>query len=53
MNYTIVIEDSAGDLAETVNEYITEGWRPQGGAAVMYNFITGLVWAQALVKDGE
>ncbi len=37
MEYTVVIEELPSRFIEEVNDLIKDGWRPQGGVAVMVN----------------
>jgi hypothetical protein len=50
MDYTIVKSESLAEFEEAVNDKLEEGWRPQGGLAVIY--IGGNLWFfyQALTK---
>jgi len=34
-HYQVVVEESIKDLEETVSKLILEGWRPQGGIAII------------------
>jgi Domain of unknown function (DUF1737) len=47
MEYTIIKADNYTGLISSVKEYISKGWRPQGGVAIdgYTNFY------QAMVKD--
>lgn len=51
MKYRVVSEESEYELANRVNKWIEDGWRPQGGLSVVYYGIGSAIWAQAMVKN--
>jgi len=60
MLYTVVHATSPAKLAKLVNEYISEGWRPQGGidvivhmAAFIFVFFLPFraTYYQAMIRD--
>lgn len=50
MLYTIAIGTDLGKLHKTVNEYLKDGWKPQGGLFI--DPVTEL-YMQPLVRDLE
>lgn len=51
MEYTVVKGHAIGDLSlghfiDKVNEYISKGWKPQGGI-----IISGRFFLQAMIKE--
>lgn len=51
MKYRVVSEESEYELANRVNKWIEDGWRPQGGLSFVYHSSYKETWAQAMVKD--
>lgn len=48
--YILVQADDIHIFRNSVQESLTEGWRPQGGVSVTYDG-SGLMYTQAMVKD--
>ena len=53
VEYVILNATSSGALAEAVNNYIREGWRPQGGVACDGGEVPPIFYYQALVREGK
>ena len=51
IKYRVVSEESEYELANRVNKWIEDGWRPQGGLSFVYHSSYKETWAQAMVKD--
>lgn len=51
MKYRVVSEESEYQLANRVNKWIQDGWRPQGGVSFVYHSSYKETWAQAMVKE--
>jgi hypothetical protein len=52
MEYTIISEESVDKLIEEVNNYIANGWQPQGGVA--FGHASGsFFFLQAVVLEEE
>ena len=51
MKYRVVSEKSEYELANRVNKWIEDGWRPQGGLSFAYHSSYKETWAQATVKE--
>jgi hypothetical protein len=55
MEYTILIVRTLSGLERKVNEYIKQGWRPQGSIGIEQNaqFNTVEYYFQAMIKENE
>lgn len=53
IEYIIVSCDEDDDIAELVNEKISNGYVPQGGIAVRHGSTRGARYIQAMVKNNE
>ena len=55
MEYTILIVNTLSGLERKVNEYIKQGWRPQGGITLQRNMQFNNVefYFQAMIKENE
>jgi hypothetical protein len=51
MKYRVVSKESEYELANHVNKWIEDGWRPQGGVSFVYHSSYKGTWSQAMVKD--
>lgn len=52
--YIIISDYSATDVVEAVNQYISDGWEPQGGLAITKDTQLGrMAYAQAMIKRYE
>jgi hypothetical protein len=49
-NYMILRSVTADDLAEMVNDWMSKGWTPQGGVAIMMSK-NDTIYAQALIRS--
>jgi hypothetical protein len=52
MTYLVVEAQSAKELQEKVQKYITEGWEPVGGIAVAKGWMEPWRYCQAMVMRG-
>lgn len=50
MEYIILRAVTLPELEKKVNEYIKQGWRPQGGVT---HYNTGTNHSQAMIKENE
>ena len=53
VEYVIVYDTSSGGLEVAVNNYIRDGWRPQGGVACDRRNFDNLYLYQALIREGK
>lgn len=49
MEYKILSDESGSRLQDEINEYLKEGWEPQGGIC----YSTGHFFYQALIKKSN
>lgn len=50
-NYMIVRSITADDLAKMVNDWMSKGWTPLGGVAVMMDTRNDTMYVQALIRS--
>jgi cobyrinic acid a,c-diamide synthase len=52
MEYCIVKENAVGQFTDEVNRLLKEGWKPQGGVAVIWDEAYTYYY-QAMIRDAE
>ena len=50
MRYHVITAPDPYKLKQWVNDYLAEGWRPQGSVSHTYKKNQNDVWSQAIVK---
>lgn len=50
-NYMIVRSITADGLAKMVNDWMSKGWTPLGGVAIMLGTTNDTVYVQALIRS--
>jgi hypothetical protein len=51
MTYKIVSQEASWALSTAIKQAIKEGWKPQGGVAVVFYGGYKERWSQAMVKE--
>jgi hypothetical protein len=51
MKYRIIECSNRYDLTNEVNDWISAGWKPQGGVSLMYHSAYKQTWTQAMIKE--
>ena len=49
-HYCLIEKDTLPELAESVNNAMSDGWRPVGGIASLGKLDGSHIWVQALTK---
>ncbi len=53
MKYDVIFSNNSKDFQKAIQDWIDDGWEPQGGVAMQFNQYSKFYWAQAMVKKNK